>query len=270
MSTLLPRNRVRILFDPSNHDWVRDVLTNLVPAIWQGADVQFEAGIGLPATPGAPAVIIAGANLTNIASITVEVRPANTTNASIAPLDTVVPVLSGTTDSIDDTVTAANWAAGIAWNSADGYQHGVIIFTKGQTNLAPGLYWLSAFATTDDDPAENIPLGAGKFYIKGSGSGTAPATPASAVATPALVQQLPNVTQIASNASTGLGDVPAGLFIGQPPLKIDCPDYEVGGAVKVTQFWSVANITTADSNGLIQSGPDYNAETFQYKWVRTL
>ena len=81
---------------------------------------------------------------------------------------------------------------------------------------------------------------------------------------------LPNVTQIPSNGSTGLGDVPVVPFKDLGDFALLCPDALDGGETKSKQFWYVKNTTEDDESGQIQSGPDFDAELNPYKWARAL
>jgi hypothetical protein len=160
MSTLT-RTRLRLSGDAANFDAPLDVLRRATPQFWRGNDVQFEI-----------AVFFNGAlqDVSNLASLTLEIRPLGTGGA--APDPGFTPLMGATITSFDSTTTLDNWNTGTK-------QHAVVTFTAAQSNIVAGPAWLSIFVITNDSPGRVITLCAGPVRVLEDGSGLA-TTPAPA------------------------------------------------------------------------------------------
>ncbi|HTB63876.1 MAG TPA: hypothetical protein VK737_09825 [Opitutales bacterium] len=154
MSTLA-RTRLRLAADAASFDAPLDVLRRATPQFWRGNDLQFEL-----------ALFFNGAllDVSNLASLTLEIRPLGANGA--APDPSFAPLMGATVTSFDNTTTLDTWNSGAQ-------QHAVIAFTATQSNIAAGAAWLSIFAITNDSPGRVITLCAGPLRVLEDGSGLA-------------------------------------------------------------------------------------------------
>ena len=159
----LQRKRIRIAADAAKRatDSVIDIFSGSTPGLWVGNDVQFEIGLFLDAE------LIA--DISNIASLTLEVRPsADRTQPPLMQKTVLAADLDGTVDS-------AAWLAKTK-------QHALVSFTGQETNLAiigsTMACWLVIGVVTNDSPGRVITIQGGTitFYQDGIGSAGSPPT----------------------------------------------------------------------------------------------
>jgi hypothetical protein len=143
-----PSDRIRIFADIEALDNPLNVLTGAAPVVLPATDFQVEVGCAL-----AGAIITDVSGLTNII---VQIIPAGTNGA--APAAGTTPALTKTVSSLDNTVTANNWADGT-------HQHAVAAFTNAANTLTAGSYWLYIYATTSDSTARLVPLASGPMRV---------------------------------------------------------------------------------------------------------
>lgn len=115
--SLLERQRIRLQTDPTSHTAAKEKLTNALPKIWRGNDVQVEVGIFKDASTFVT-------DVSNIDALVLEIHDNN--NRQGAPLyqDTLATV-----DLV--TITEANWTNGSA-------EHAVFEIAAADTNFALG------------------------------------------------------------------------------------------------------------------------------------
>jgi hypothetical protein len=150
--TTLGRSRVRIALDTTSFGALINTLTEQTPKLWRGALAQFEIGLFVGTD--------LATDLSNVESVTLEIRPASDRDGT--------PLLSKTLAavSLDTTVNAATWAD-------ESKQHALFELSESDTNLAVAAepstdYWLVFSAVLSEGP---VTLGGGVITIVEDGAG---------------------------------------------------------------------------------------------------
>lgn len=160
MSQQLQSKRIRILCEADKYSEIKDANGDQLTA-WLATDLRFELGIKTQAD---------WADLSNIASVTIDIYDARTTTSTLKA--------TKTTADITALLTTAQW-------DAHTHQNALIEFTGAETDFAgltaDATYWLAISALTTDSPAKTIALGAGSIVFKIGRFGEAGTAPAPAV-----------------------------------------------------------------------------------------
>lgn len=223
----LSSKRIRIAADAALLDAPQDLLSGLTPAFFRGNDLTVEFALFNKGVLQ---------DVTNISSVTLEVKPSD---ESFTPPDaSATPVMS-------KTIAAASLNAGLTlsdWNNAIA-QHGVLSFSATEANVAAGPHWMSLWVITTGSPGKVITVAAGPLNIREDGSaGTAgtPPAPTSSYYTSTqsdarYLQQGANLSDIASptSARSNLG---------------------LGTAAVINTGTSSGNVPVLDGSGLLPSG----------------
>ncbi len=90
----IPRQRIRVAGDPARFDGPADEQTGGTPRFWRGNDLQFEVGVFHNGVLQ---------EVTNLASLTLEVKAAGEDGAPPGPGDTAL--MSKTADSFNNDLT---------------------------------------------------------------------------------------------------------------------------------------------------------------------
>ena len=151
----ITRQRIRIAADAGRFDSPLDILRQAPLAIWRCSDIQLEIGVHQNG---------ALADINNLASITIEVRPAGRDGDAPA---------SSTEPSFAQTLSSTSFNAGLTstdWNDGTA-QHATLAFTAAETAVDKGDYWITIFTLTTDNPGQRIVLAAGAITIHEQGAG---------------------------------------------------------------------------------------------------
>lgn len=161
--TILSRKRIRLLGDQSTRtgEKMKDILTASTPELWRGNDAQFEIAIGSNGS------IID--DISNIASLTIEVKPAADRDG--------VALMTKTVEAGDlQALSQSDWDS-----KGTEYYHALAAFTAAETNIAistdTASYWLVIGVITKDSPGRHITLQASTLLIVEDGTGTAGSPP---------------------------------------------------------------------------------------------
>ncbi len=150
---------LRLQADILSFDNPIDIIHNDIPRYWRGNDLLIELGI----LSGDDVI-----DVSNFSSITLEVRELN--NDSEAPSANVGALLSGQCVDLDTTVTLDEWKDGSK-------QHAQFLFSSTDSNLLPWTYWLSIWASTNDESAKTLTIGAGIIRVLEDGGGVSSTPP---------------------------------------------------------------------------------------------
>lgn len=146
-------SRLRIQADVSSFDNPIDVLHNDIPQYWRGNDLIIELGV----VSGDDIV-----DVSNFSSISLEVRSLN--NDGEAPEASSPALISQKCTSLDTSVTIDDWRN-------ESKQHAQFEFLSTETNLQPGVYWMSIWASTHDESPKTLTIGAGTIRVLEDGGG---------------------------------------------------------------------------------------------------
>jgi len=161
MSTL-DQKRIRFFADESKltSERMADIYTDATPEMWRGNDVQFEIGIGHD-----DAIV---EDVSNIASVTLDVKPENRTGAAL---------ITKTVQSGDiNTITQDNWDNKKAQNI-------LVEFAGAETNIDmlgnnERDLWLVISYITNDNPGKSLTLQHTIFKVVEDGTGSSEVTAA--------------------------------------------------------------------------------------------
>lgn len=160
MSTIVTRQRIRIIVDLAGQGNLFDAINGAVPKIWRGTDVAIECLFTWKDDP---------IDITKYASISLKVKPKNRIGNS----------------KMARTVYAGDFTPCTMDEFKDGTkQHAAFIFEAAETNfpldngeLVSG-YWLVFAGITTDDPARDVTFRGGEFQVEEDGTGTEDPPPA--------------------------------------------------------------------------------------------
>jgi len=218
-------------------------LTGRWPALWSGFDAQLEIGVG--------SVGIITPDVSNLASITAEIRPCAANGQAPDP-NALGAVMSGTVNGVFTNISQADWLAGTL-------AHGIIPFTAAQTALPPGNYWITIYAITTDNPTRRIAYSPGPFRILQSGAGmTASIAALGAGNNPWHL----DITALSAGANSLNQSVTANLALGTTWFLI------IAGDFRVVQLLTYNGANPAAAG--IYCGADYDAVNNPKAWFIAL
>lgn len=151
----LKNNVVRVRLNALSYDAPEDVKREQFIQFWRCNDLEFQVGI----TQGEELV-----DVSNLQTLYVSVRALDAGN----PPSGGAPVLMlASTNQFDTSVTKESWANGSS-------QHAIISFSAKENALEAGAYWISFWATTNDQHTITLSSGVCRILESGGISSTPP------------------------------------------------------------------------------------------------
>ncbi|MDE6432073.1 MAG: hypothetical protein K2L13_01625 [Opitutales bacterium] len=150
---------LRIQADVSSFDNPIDIMRDDIPQYWRGNDLLIQLGI----LSGNDVI-----DVSDFANITLEIRALN--NDGEAPAADVPALMSRQCNLLDPSVDFESWKNGSK-------QHAEFQFSGEESNLLPGSYWLSIWASTKDKKTLTVGAGIIRVLEDGGGISTTPPEP---------------------------------------------------------------------------------------------